>query len=67
MEKQFEILVEGMMCMHCAGRVKGVLETLGAKDVEILLDAKKAVFTASADFDRAAAVKSITEAGYKAE
>ena len=67
MEKQFEILVEGMMCMHCAGRVKGVLETLGAKNVEILLEEKKAVFTASSDFDRAAAVKAIAEAGYKAE
>ena len=67
MEKQFEILVEGMMCMHCAGRVKGVLETLGAKNVEILLEEKKAVFTASSDFDRAAAVKAIAEAGYKAD
>ncbi len=67
MEKQFEILVEGMMCMHCAARVKGVLEELGAKNVEILLDEKKAVFTATADFDRAAAAKAITDAGYKAE
>ena len=66
-EKKFEILVEGMMCMHCAGRVKGVLEGLGATDVEILLDEKKAVFTAAADFDRAAAVRAITEAGYRAE
>ena len=56
-----------MMCMHCAARVKGVLEGLGARDVEVLLDEKKAVFTADADFDRAAAVKAITEAGYKAE
>ncbi|MBO4979518.1 MAG: HAD-IC family P-type ATPase, partial [Clostridia bacterium] len=67
MEKRFEISVEGMMCMHCAGRVKGVLEGLGAKDVEILLDEKKAVFTASESFDRAAAAKAITDACYKAE
>ena len=67
MEKKFEIMAEGMMCMHCAARVKGVLEGLGARDVEVLLDEKKAVFTADADFDRAAAVKAITEAGYKAE
>ncbi len=67
MDKRFEILVEGMMCMHCAARVRGVLEGLGAKDVEILLDEKKAVFTAPESFDRAAAVGAITAAGYKAE
>jgi len=66
MEK-LEITVEGMMCMHCAARVKGVLESLGAKDVEIALEEKKARFAAEEGFDRAAAVKAINDAGYGAE
>ncbi len=65
--KKFEITVEGMMCMHCAARVKGVLEALGATEVEISLEEKKARFGAPDGFDRAAAVKAIVEAGYKAE
>ena len=67
MEKKFEIKVEGMMCMHCVAHVKGALEKLGAKDVEISLDEKKATFTACECFDRARAVEAVIDAGYKAE
>ncbi len=60
------IKVEGMMCMHCAGRVKDVLTALdGVCDVEIDLEAKTATLTVTDSFALAAAHTAIVEAGYQ--
>ena len=66
-KKQKEVFsVEGMMCQHCAGRVKDALMTVkGVKSVDIDLDAKTATVTASADFDAETARAAIVAAGYK--
>ena len=61
------IIVNGMMCEHCAASVKAALENLGASDVKIDLNAKTADFNcpdAAADGD---IVKAIDEIGYEAE
>ncbi|MEN3047053.1 MAG: heavy metal-associated domain-containing protein [Candidatus Hydrothermales bacterium] len=43
MEK-VEIYIEGMVCAGCAKSVHRVLERLGAKDITIDLENKKAIF-----------------------
>ena len=62
---QIVIRIDGMMCQHCAARVKSVLSSLdGVSDVAIDLEAKTATVTASEAFDLAAAHAAITGAGY---
>ena len=40
------VFVEGMMCMHCVGRVKKALEKLdGVLSVDVSLENKNAVIT----------------------
>lgn len=36
------IFIEGMMCMHCAGKVKKAMEELGGS-CEVILEEKKAL------------------------
>ena len=58
--------VEGMMCQHCAARVKDALTAVkGVKSVDIDLDAKTATVTAAENFDAEAARAAIIAAGYK--
>lgn len=60
------IKVEGMMCMHCAGRVKAAVEAVkGVTSAEINLE--KGAATVNGSADRAAVVAAIVAAGYKAE
>ena len=67
-KKKTEVItVEGMMCQHCAARVKDVLMAVdGVKGVKIDLDAKTATLTVTDAFDPTAARTAITAAGYKA-
>lgn len=60
------LVIEGMMCGHCTGRVKKALEALeGIKEVVMSLEEK----TATVDMDDNAEVNTLTEAvtaaGYK--
>ena len=66
-KKQKEVIsVEGMMCQHCAARVKDALMAVeGVKKVDIDLDAKTATVTAGEGFDAEAARAAIVAAGYK--
>lgn len=58
-----ELFVDGMMCNHCAARVKKALEAVaGVTGAEIMLMEKKAVISGDADYD--ALVKAVTDAGY---
>ncbi len=60
------ITIEGMMCMHCAARVKEALTAVpGVSAVEINLEAKTATLTVTDNFDLSAAHAAITTAGYK--
>ena len=59
------LTVEGMMCMHCAGRVKQALEALdGAISAEVNLKKKRVVLTSESGISREAMEKAIADAGY---
>ncbi len=55
--------VEGMMCEHCAARVKKALEPFG--DAAVNLDEKSVTVTAAPNFNLDAAKKAIEDAGYE--
>ena len=60
------ITVEGMMCQHCAARVKEALTPIkGVKSVSIDLDAKIVTLTVTDAFTLADAHAAIVAAGYK--
>ena len=59
-----KIYIDGMMCMHCAGKVKEVLSSIdGVVGVEINL--KKKLALVDGQFDIIVAKQKIEEAGYK--
>ncbi len=67
-EKTMEkiIKIEGMMCPHCEGRVKGLLEGLAQVSVADVSHTRgDAKITLSADIDNAVITKLIEDAGYK--
>lgn len=60
------VKVDGMMCVHCAGRVKEALKKIeNVKDVDVNLDKKEVSITYknSLDFEKVKIV--INELGYK--
>ena len=64
MEKKFEILVEGMMCMKCAAHVEKALTAIkGVSAVAVDLEAK--TVTVTGDADLAALKQAITDADYE--
>ena len=64
MEKTFK--VEGMMCMHCVGRVKKALEQLeGVTAVEVSLENKNAVITINGELLDEKITSAIVDAGYE--
>ena len=68
MNVSLTIKIEGMMCPHCSGRVKKVLEALdGVTLAEVSHESGTAVVTAATDDAGALRTKcseAITEAGY---
>ncbi len=64
MEKTFKI--EGMMCMHCSGRVKKVLENLVEVDSAVVShESGTAVVTLNKEIDNSVLVGVIEAEGYK--
>lgn len=64
MEKTLRI--EGMMCMHCSGRVKKVLESLAEVDSAVVShESGTAVITLNKDLDTATLISVIEAEGYK--
>lgn len=61
-EKQV-VEVPDMMCQHCVKHVTQALESIGAKNIQVDLDSKKATFVGDVD----KAKQAITEAGYKVQ
>ncbi len=59
-----EILIEGMMCGHCTGRVEGELNKLEGVSV-VSIDTKKAVVALSSEVSDELLIETITNAGYK--
>lgn len=65
--KEYVISVEGMMCMHCAARVKAAIEKVsGVESVEVSLEKKNAVVTCSTGSVEEI-VAAVAAAGYEAK
>ena len=63
MEKTMKI--EGMMCMHCSGRVQKALEAIdGVESANVSHETGTAVVTMTKAVPDAALVKAVTDAGY---
>ena len=57
--------IEGMMCMHCQGRVEKALNALDGVTATVDLEAKTATVTCPEGTDDAALKKAVTDAGYE--
>ena len=61
-----EIVISGMMCVHCAAHVKSALESVpGVKGVEVILDDKKAFVESDKAIEDSALIDAVEKAGYK--
>ena len=64
MEKTMKI--EGMMCMHCSGRVQKALEAIdGVESAIVSHETGTAVLTLTKAVDDAVLKKAVTDAGYE--
>ena len=60
------MMIEGMMCAHCTGRVEKALSAIdGVSAVEMSLEGKSAALTLSKDVDNQILTDAVTEAGYE--
>ena len=59
------IIIEGMMCSHCTGRVDKALNDIDGVKATVSLDDKSAHCVLSKDIDEEVLVKAVTDAGYK--
>ena len=60
------MIIEGMMCTHCTGRVEKALSAIdGVDKVEMSLEGKSATLTLSKEVDNQILTDAVTEAGYE--
>ncbi len=60
------MIIEGMMCAHCTGRVEKALSAIdGVTAVEMSLEGKSATLTLSENVDDQVLTDAVTEAGYE--
>ena len=60
------MMIEGMMCAHCTGRVEKALSAIdGVDKVEMSLEGKSAKLTLSKAVDDKVLTDAVTEAGYE--
>ena len=58
------MIIEGMMCTHCTGRVEKALSAIdGVDKVEMSLEGKSAALTLSKEVDDQVLTDAVTEAG----
>lgn len=57
--------IEGMMCMHCSGRVESVLNAIEGVSAKVDLEKKCAVVTLNAEVSDEVLRKAVTDAGYE--
>ena len=60
-----EMLIEGMMCAHCSGRVEKALNDIDGVQAKVDLDKKTAYVELSKDVTDAELSKAVTDAGYE--
>lgn len=63
--KMKTIVIEGMMCPHCQGRVNDVLNAIDGVTATVDLEKKSAFIELTKDISDEALVKAVTDAGYK--
>ena len=60
------MIIEGMMCTHCTGRVEKALSAIdGVDQVEMSLEGKSATLTLSKEVDNQTLTDAVTETGYE--
>ncbi len=59
------IVIEGMMCGHCTGRVNEILNSMDGVTATVSLDTKSAEVTLTKEIANEVFVEAITNAGYK--
>ena len=60
------MIIEGMICAHCTGRVEKALAAIDGVDVvEMSLEGKSAALTLSKEVDNKVLTDAVTEAGYE--
>ena len=59
-----KMIIEGMSCSHCSGRVEKALNGLDGVKVVVDLDTKTATITLSKDISDDLLKKTVTDAGY---
>lgn len=58
------MMIDGMMCPHCSGRVTQVLNAIDGVSAEVSLEEKKAKITLSKEVSDDVLTKAVTDAGY---
>lgn len=65
-QKKIVLVVEGMMCEHCAAHVEDAVKKIaGAKAAKVDLKSKTVTVKAANEISREAFEKAIADAGYK--
>ena len=60
------MIIEGMMCTHCTGRVEKALAALeGVEAVEMSLEGKSATLTLNGEIADQVLTDTVTQAGYE--
>jgi Cu+-exporting ATPase len=60
------MIIEGMMCSHCTGRVEKALSAIdGVSAVEMSLEGKSAALTLSKEVNDQTLTDAVTQAGYE--
>ena len=58
------MIIDGMMCPHCSGRVTQVLNAIEGVTAEVVLEDKAAYLTLSGEVADEVLIKAVTDAGY---
>ena len=59
------MMIEGMMCTHCSGRVTKVLNDIDGVTAVVSLEDKNAKITLSKEVPDEVLIKAVTDAGYE--
>ena len=60
-----ELVIEGMSCSHCSGRVEQALNAIAGVEATVDLDKKTAFVTLSSDVAEDTLKNAVEEAGYE--
>ena len=60
-----KMIIEGMMCSHCSGRVEKALNALDGVTAEVRLEEKAALITLERPVSDETLTKAVTDAGYE--